>query len=54
MGIMFARFINWLTNIKNKLVRKILAKITGIDIRVQLPKYNLETFSNFLKKMKIK
>ena len=50
VGVMFARFINWLTNIKNKLVRKILAKITGIDIRVQLPKYNLETFSNFFKK----
>ena len=50
VGVMFARFINWLTNIKNKLVRKILAKIVGIDIRVQLPKYNLETFSNFFKK----
>ena len=42
--------INWASNIKNKLFRKILELIAGIDIRVQLPKYNSETFSNFFKK----
>jgi len=54
VGVMFSRFVNWLTNIKNKFIRKILEKITGIDNRVQLPKYNLETFSNFFKKNKNK
>ena len=54
IGVMFARLINWASNIKNKLIRKILAKIAGIDIRVQLPKYNSETFSNFFKRNKNK
>jgi glycerol-3-phosphate dehydrogenase subunit C len=52
IGIMFSQFVNWASNIKNKLFRKILEIIAGIDIRVQLPKYNSETFSNFFKKNK--
>ena len=50
IGVMFSKFINWASNIKNKFIRKILAIIAGIDVRVQLPKYNSETFSNFFKK----
>ncbi len=50
LGVTFSRLINWLSNIKNKIFRKILELTTGIDIRVQLPKYNSETFSNFFKK----
>ena len=30
-GVMFSKFINWFTNIKNKFLRKILEIITGID-----------------------
>ena len=48
-GVMFSFLINWMSNIKNKLFRKVLEIITGIDIRVQLPKYNSETFSKFFK-----
>ena len=47
---MFSKLINWVSNIKNKFIRKILEFISGIDKRVQLPKYNSETFSNFFKK----
>jgi glycerol-3-phosphate dehydrogenase subunit C len=54
IGVMFSKFINWVSNIKNKFFRKILEIITGIDMRVQLPKYNSETFSNFFKKNKDK
>ena len=50
VGIMFSKLINWVSNIKNKLFRKIIELVTGIDIRVQLPKYNSETFSNYFKK----
>ena len=50
LGVMFSKFINWFSDIKNKLFRKILQFIAGIDVRVQLPKYNSETFSNFFKK----
>ncbi len=50
IGVMFSKIVNWASNIKNKLIRKILELITGIDKRVQLPKYNSETFSNFFKK----
>ena len=46
---MFSGLINWLSSIKSNF-RKVLEIIMGIDIRVQLPKYNSETFSNFLKK----
>ena len=35
---------------KKQIFRKILELVAGIDIRVQLPKYNSETFSNFFKK----
>ncbi len=54
IGIMFSKFFNWASNIKNKLFRKLLEIIAGIDIRAQLPKYNSETFSNFFKKNKDK
>ena len=52
IGILFSAFINWFLNIKNKLFRKILEKITGIDMKVQLPKYNFETFTNYFIKNK--
>ena len=42
---------DWASSIKNKITRKILEIIAGIDIRVQLPKYNSETFSNFFKEL---
>ena len=51
-GVIFSGIINWFTNIKNKLFRKILEIITGIDKRVILPKYNDETFENYSKKNK--
>ena len=47
IGIFFSRVINWFLNVKNKFFRKTLELITGIDIKVQLPKYNSETFSNY-------
>ncbi len=49
-GVMFSSIINWVSNLKNKFFRKILEIIAGIDTRVQLPKYNSETFSNFFKR----
>ncbi len=52
IGIIFSRFINWITNVRNKFLRKILELITGIDKTVKLPKYNSETFSNYFKKNK--
>ena len=52
IGIMFSKIINWVSNIKNKLLRKILELVAGIDKRVQLPKYNTETFSFFFKRNK--
>jgi len=50
IGVTFSGLINWLSNIKNRFFRKVLEIIAGIDIRVRLPKYNSETFSNFFKK----
>ncbi len=50
IGVLFSKIINWASDIKNKLFRKILEVVAGIDKRVQLPKYNSETFSNFFKK----
>ena len=49
IGIMFSGFINWLSNIKNKFLRKILELTIGIDKRVKLPLYNSETFTNYFK-----
>ena len=54
IGIMFSKLANWVTSVKNKIFRKILEIFVGIDKRVQLPKYNSETFSNFFKKNKDK
>ena len=54
IGVMFSKLINWASDIKNKILRKILELIAGIDKRVQLPKYNSETFSAFFKKNKDK
>ena len=51
---MFSKLVNWTSDIKNKFLRKILEIVVGIDKRVQLPKYNSETFSNFFKKNKEK
>ena len=51
---MFSKLVNWVSDIKNKFFRKILEIVAGIDKRVQLPKYNSETFSNFFKKNKDK
>jgi glycerol-3-phosphate dehydrogenase subunit C len=50
IGVMFSRLINWLSNIKNQFVRKILELTVGIDKRVNLPVYNSETFTNYFKK----
>ena len=50
IGVMFSVFINWVTNIKSKFLRKILELITGIDKKVKLPTYNSETFTNYFKK----
>ena len=47
IGVIFSFIINWFSNIKNKFIRKILELITGIDVRVQLPKYNSETFTKY-------
>tara|TARA_B100000949_G_scaffold180503_1_gene161661 strand:- start:389 stop:1453 length:1065 start_codon:yes stop_codon:yes gene_type:complete len=50
IGVMFSVFINWVTNIKSKFLRKILELITGIDKKVKLPTYNSETFTNYFRK----
>jgi len=52
IGVMFSSLINWILNIKNKFLRKILELVTGIDKRVKLPIYNSETFTNYFKKNK--
>ena len=52
IGVFFSGIVNWVSNIKNTLFRKILELFTGIDRRVVLPKYNSETFSNYFKKFK--
>lgn len=51
-GVIFSKIINSFTNIKNKFFRKLLEIITGIDKRAILPKYNDETFINYIKKNK--
>ena len=50
IGVKFAWFINWLSNVKNEFLRKILELIAGIDRNVKLPIYNSETFTNYFKK----
>jgi len=50
IGIMFSGFINWISNIKSRFLRKILELIFGIDKSVKLPIYNSETFSNYFKR----
>ena len=52
IGILFSKFVNWISSIKNKFFRKILEAATGIDKRVILPIYNSETFSSYFKKSK--
>ncbi len=52
IGILFSKIINWVSDKKNKIFRKILEILTGIDKRAELPKYNSETFSNYFKKFK--
>ena len=52
IGVFFSGLVNWVSNVKNTLFRKILEFFTGIDRRVVLPKYNSETFSNYFKKFK--
>ena len=54
IGVLLSKTINWITNIKNKFFRRLIEIISGIDSRVQLPRYNSETFSNFFKKNKDK
>ena len=49
IGVFFSKLINLVTNVKNKFLRRILEFFVGIDKRVNLPKYNSETFSNFFK-----
>jgi len=50
IGVMFSSLINWMLNVKNKFLRKVLELITGIDKTVKLPEYNSETFTNYFKK----
>ena len=50
IGVIFSWFVNWLSNVKNKIVRRILELIFGIDKKVKLPLYNSETFTNYFKR----
>ena len=52
IGVMLSSLINWVSNIKNNFFRKILEFVAGIDMRVKLPVYNSETFTNYFKKNK--
>jgi len=49
IGVTFSWFVNWVSNIKNKFLRKILELFFGIDKKVELPVYNSETFTNYFK-----
>ncbi len=49
-GVIFSKFINWVTNINNKFLRKTLELIFRIDKKATLPAYNSETFTNYFKK----
>ena len=46
IGVLFSKIINWMSDVKNNLFRKILEILADIDKRVKLPKYNSETFAN--------
>jgi len=50
IGVTFSWFINWISDIKNKFLRKVLELTIGIDKKVRLPSYNNETFTNYFKK----
>ena len=50
IGILFSKFLNWISNLKNAVARKILEIFTSIDKRVKLPEYNSETFASFFQK----
>ena len=50
IGVMLSKFVNWVSDIKNRFIRNLLEIVIKIDRRAQLPKYNSETFSNFFKK----
>ena len=52
IGVILSSLINWVSNIKNNFSRKILEFVAGIDMRVKLPVYNSETFTNYFKKNK--
>ena len=52
VGVTFSWFVNFVSNLKNKILRKILELITGVDKRVKIPVYNSETFTNYYKKNK--
>jgi glycerol-3-phosphate dehydrogenase subunit C len=52
VGVMLSTIINWVTNIKNRFIRKMLELFTGIDKRALLPTYNSETFTDYFKKNK--
>ena len=54
IGVLLSKIINWITSIKNKFFRRLIEMISGIDSRVQLPRYNSETFSDFFKRNKDK
>ena len=49
IGVLFSKLINWMSDVKNNLFRKILEIFADIDKRVKLPKYNSETFANYFK-----
>jgi glycerol-3-phosphate dehydrogenase subunit C len=49
IGVLFSKIINWVSDVKNNLFRKILEILADIDKRVKLPKYNSETFANYFK-----
>ncbi len=50
IGVMLSSLVNWVSNIKNKIFRKILELFAGIDMKVKLPVYNSETFTKYFKK----
>ncbi len=54
VGVLLSKIVNWVSDVKNKIFRKILEQILGIDKRVVLPKFNNETFANFFNNFKKK